>query len=762
MPKTLTVDVDTFKQGLQVLEDDSMAPIGSARKMTNVLISDRGGIKPRPGTSILGVRNTGGNPIKGFKVFKKSFGSLEIPIKTYDDEMEAYDTTLADWYRVKDGFTVSKQFGFFTSLVNAENEDYIYFCNRFEPYQRWQGSVTNLNGALSGGETDITVDSTVRADILHSATASASAATTLDIATADWVSSQWINFYVHITSGVHSGKVRRITSNTPTRITFNDLGSDPGLATFEIKQLAFPNSNITAATIAFVDSNPDTITDSGSGFVKAGFIAGDKIVVSGSGSNDGTYTIASVAAGTITLESTDALSAEGTGATVTIALESMTLIYNGTTIAYTGIDTSTTFQVSSAHSASNNAPVAIVPTEYPGNPRGNRMDTLLGRAMVGNVRSALSRDSGGNLQGSATGNAVFVSKLLDPRSFDFSATRVAGEGDLISMPYGGGDITDITVQEDLAFVYKKSYIESMKYSQDANDAVIRTPLKSGIGSVGKVIRGKNDHYFMTLDKQFTSIGRVLGKDLKVQTENIGLPIKRLLDTYDFTDFVGVEYRNRILFSCKKASTDTNNNITLLFNRTTETFEGSWNIGASGFDIYNNDLYYAEADGSNVHKMFTGIADVAGDDTFPITATWQSNFFNLLPLKGNIQSISSIAIEGYIKTGSTVSVKLYKDFSDEASLSFDLTGTEDSLLLGMVNQSFLGSTPIALEPLGTVEDPDADGLRRFSFIVYFPYIYGQYFSTEFSSSGKVHDWEILRTTLGLTEDVSVKKPRIKTL
>jgi len=71
--------------------------------------------------------------------------------------------------------------------------------------------------------------------------------------------------------------------------------------------------------IAFVDSNPDTITDSGSEFLTAGFEDGDKITVSGSQNNDGSYTIASVVAGTITLVAGDALTAESVGANVSIA-----------------------------------------------------------------------------------------------------------------------------------------------------------------------------------------------------------------------------------------------------------------------------------------------------------------------------------------------------------------------------------------------------------------------------------------------------------
>lgn len=73
----------------------------------------------------------------------------------------------------------------------------------------------------------------------------------------------------------------------------------------------------TASTIAFVDSNPDTITDSGSGFVSAGFLGDMTLVVTGSPHNNGTYTIDTVSAGTITLK--DSINtAEGTGTSITL------------------------------------------------------------------------------------------------------------------------------------------------------------------------------------------------------------------------------------------------------------------------------------------------------------------------------------------------------------------------------------------------------------------------------------------------------------
>lgn len=75
-----------------------------------------------------------------------------------------------------------------------------------------------------------------------------------------------------------------------------------------------------ATTIAFNENtaDADTITDSASGFLTAGFQPGDSITVSGSASNDGTYVIASVTAGTITLRASDDLTTEAAGATVKI------------------------------------------------------------------------------------------------------------------------------------------------------------------------------------------------------------------------------------------------------------------------------------------------------------------------------------------------------------------------------------------------------------------------------------------------------------
>lgn len=682
------LDISTFGYGLHLLEDSTKAPLGSARVMTNMMITDKGGISKRPGTGILGAPNASANATHGFYNYIKSNGAQEIPVKAYSTELEYYHPTLNVWTRLYNGYTANKEFGFKEHLVNTDNDDFLYFCNRYDNYSRWQGVTAVTNGVLAGGETTVVVDSTLKTDTFDAGTATGHATTTITDSTKNWGTSQWVNFYVRITSGTQAGVISLISANTATQITFAAI-TDPGACTYEIRQLKFP--------------------------------------VSG------------------------------------------TLMINGNQLAYSAVPTDSSFTTSAAAATPTNSPVTIIPTVYPANPRGNRLETHYTRMIVGNVRSGLSRDSGGALQGSSSAGSYYVSKVKNATDFTFSAARLAGEGDIVSTPYGGGDITDIVASEDKFYVFKPRYIEAASYSQDGNDLITRQQLKTGFGSINKAIKGRDDVYFITYDNQITSVGRVQLKDTFPQSANIGLIIKTLLDTLDFSAATGIEYKNRLFISCKASTSDANNNRVLVYNEQTKSFEGLWELQAGFFSIFKTNLHYASSQTPDVYQMFTGASDAIGSTSYPISSTWKSNWMNLTPKRRfvpksdfNQQSINAFAVEGYIRGGTTLTFELAKDLIDTAALSFTFGGTETQFLDADNLFVFLGDRPLGTEPLASFSTPDVDGNIHFMFLVYFPDIYSNHFSINVMNSGTDQYFEIIRFGVATTQDTLFSPLKVKTI
>jgi len=691
MAKEVIIDIEGFKRGFQSLDDTTKAPIGSLRVMKNAQVTNRGGLAPREGVTLIGTANTSNSVCRGFYSYKKSFGSDEFLVKAYDDELEAYSKnhSTQGWFRIKNSFTADKEFGFVTSLVNTDNEDYLIGCNRYNPQFRWTGAVTQLNGALAGTETSVVVDSTIGPDIYESQTATSSTSTILTVSTATWATDQWIGFYVHILGGAQLNQVRQITDSDGTTITFDALTADPGDVAFEIVRLKFP----------------------------------------------------------------------ATG----------TIMYGGTAIAYTAIPSSTAFTVASAHAGADNAMVTLVPTEYPALPRGNRFTNYLGRIINGNVRSALARNSGGALSGFSSAGSVFVSKLLNPFDYGYTATRVAGEGDIIAMPYGGGDITDVLNQEDAAYIMKANYIEQLQYSQDIDDLAIRVPLKAEIGSVGKALKASDDIYFITKDKRITSIGRVRAKDITPQTENIGLKVQNFLKNCGVDDVGrGKEIENKLYFPLKSDTNQTYNDILLIYNKADKGyFEGIWDLPVFGIEEMNSEFYMAESNTANVYKMFNGEhADVTGveslEDRYPIVSEVATHFMNLTASKSNLQAMSGLFVEGYIRAGTTINYYLYKDFESDPFFTLTFVADDETGILdGEESSAFLGSEPLAINPIAaTFSEPDADGRRHFSFRQYFPFTYGNYFSVGYLSDQVDNDVETTRWGLLIKEDPVIKVSRIR--
>lgn len=694
MSQEIFITFDNMGAGLYALKDTTKAPWSSARLMKNMMITDRQGVGPRPGTNILGASNSSALFCKGFYNFKKSFESDEILLKVYDTFLEGYSKnySTAGWFRIKSNLTSDKDTGFISALLNTDNNDYCIIGNRYDSQMAWDGALAQLTVALLGGETTATVDSTLTGEIYNTQISTSSSTTTLTVSSAPWATDQWTKLFVHILTGPQAGKISPISATTTDTITFTSMGGDPGTGChFEIRKTKFPASG--------------------------------------------------------------------------------SVVIGGSTVAYSAIASDTTLTISPAPIAALGSMVNDVPVVYINNPQGNRFCNYLGRMITVHVRSAIALGSGSTAQGYVAGGNFYVSKITDPFDYTYSAPRIAGEGDFQPTPYGGGDILDAATFEDTFYIFKRDYIEADSYSQDSSDTIIRTPLKTQVGSIGKVIVGSDDIYFMTPDKRFTSIGRAKLRDLKPHTDNIGITIKRILDTYDFSDVAGIQYKNRILIACKSSSDILKNDIIIIYNWESGAFEGIWDIPAMGFSIWQNDrLFYAESNSANVYEMFVGNADVNAQDRFAIASQYASQFFDVTPIRrnylknrvGELQQCHGFYFEGYIKGNSTITFEAWKDFAVNPFLQFDFSGSETGFEDPTIDNAFLGGAPIGLNPEGSVGPVQEDGRRHFVFRVFFPYQYGNYFSIGFKSSGVDIDYEVTRIGLGMAPSANLDTKSIKSV
>jgi hypothetical protein len=217
----------------------------------NVTITDGDRIGVRKGSEIFGSTSTATTPITGLHTKERRDGT-NIMMRAYDESLEYYHTGTEAWENLNDGYTAAQTFGFADHNVNTDALDYTYFCNAIDPYSRWTGRFTQLDGALSGGEGTITVDSVLTDTVFNSGTSTTTTTTTL-VVSGGWATDLWNDFYIHITSGASVGKISKITATTSTQVTFGAIAGLTGNPTYEIRQIAYNDSSNMTIRIGTTD-----------------------------------------------------------------------------------------------------------------------------------------------------------------------------------------------------------------------------------------------------------------------------------------------------------------------------------------------------------------------------------------------------------------------------------------------------------------------------------------------------------------------------
>lgn len=532
-------------------------------------------------------------------------------------------------------------------------------------------------------------------------------------------------------------------------------------------------STITATTIAFVNSDPDTITDSGNGFVAAGFVAGDTIIVSGSTSNDGTYTIATVAAGTLTLTSGAVLTPEGAGDSVTITAQGHTLTKEGsTTWAEERFLTAGTRQVrikddsgtwrTFAYTGGEGTTTLTGVTPDPGG-----FTISAGNLVFQAVRETQNKPADG-LSNDFMGlylnylfvfdkqrNTVQMSKNTDYTDFSSpSSPRIAGEAAsfvLDEMPTAAitqpdGDAFYISTKNQwYQFVFDNS-------SDLTKEEVLITPLKTsaleGAAYELAVTNMKNYTVYTSGEPTIDNLGRVENIDTP-QSVPLSDPIKNYVDNAGFTTSSSAYYKNNFYISLRDSSGDSSNNRILIRNLRLGSWETPWTIPASVVFEYGGSLYAHDSATLNTYALLdSNFADnyVSSTNQAPIASRWYSSHYDFgAPF--NQKEFTVFWIDGYIRANTELKIYFTYDFGQDTK-TYTLSGLQDKVVIvetgGGLGYYSLGQRSLG----GRGETLSESGLRRFRGFIPVPHRPFYELQVSFQSEGAGYRWEVVRYGLNV--------------
>jgi hypothetical protein len=438
--------------------------------------------------------------------------------------------------------------------------------------------------------------------------------------------------------------------------------------------------------------------------------------------------IATVGAGVLTVDSTLLFPTSGT------------VIMCGTEYAYAS-KTDTTFTLSGTvtEDCDEGRGVAQVPQEFAGAPKGNILKVLNTRMFVAGVAS--------------TTQSLFYSRIADASNFTFSSPRNATDGGIINMPEGGGGITGIAIDEEVMYVFKRNYIKSVTFTQDALDLPVVKPLKpfdgksQTVGAVSQksIFAGGNGIFFITPNNEIMNLSRVPDIDYP-QVVPISDIIKPTTDNLIWDSSAGVFWKNKAYFSAKtKGNTLEANDVVLIWNTAKNSWESpivglnvsDWAIAKFGLD---DELFFSHSIERNVYK----VTNSRSDNGFGFASNWRSRE-ETFGAPHFVKSIDMFYVEGYIDANTKINVSLLLDEDGYTNVfSTVIDGANiDKYTYDFSGYNLFGLNPFGFERFGS--NADFTGLKKFR--IYYgrgvSRIQFHSLQIEFASDGENQNWEILR-------------------
>lgn len=342
--------------------------------------------------------------------------------------------------------------------------------------------------------------------------------------------------------------------------------------------------------------------------------------------------------------------------------------------------------------------------------------------------------------GSLTNLTVYVSKLNNFKDFTFSSPRGVGDGFTILLDEPP---TAIQAQDTVSYIGTKSdywYQTSLDTTvnstggsaQTINTGRVKTTALQGPRSQALTARMKNFIVYVSFETIVNAMGFQKSYLSFPTVQNMSDPIVNDINSYDFTDGQAFYFNYYLYISVPKEG------IVLVYNIVRKYWEAPQIMPISRF--------YVDAAGQlcghsylapESYVLFTGY----NDNGNPINAIMAMAYQNA-GLRANLKNMNAVYVEGYISSNTTLVLGIKNDFGGSTSVqSFDILGTDSSILFETVSDASLGKYPLGKNPLGSVTD-SVSGLPKFRVFRTFPRQDMFEYQIFFQSNDVDQQWEVL--------------------
>lgn len=690
-------------------------------------------------------------------------------VRTHDDQIEVRYVSPVDghvfWIPFFTGLETGNTVNYSTFWDPVQLTTNLLFVNQTSYLYKWSGAVTSIASTTS---TTITTEGTLTwaqlgfdepGVYLNADTIVFTPGTTVNgqisvLATIpiNGGSAYTLGDTVDITGGGGSGAQCVVTAEVGGVVTGVSLSSSGK------NYVISNNSAVTGGTgsglivnIQAVTTNniPPTISDPiNAGFAAANLGAGQVITVTGSASNNGTYTVIDSNATTLTLSLSDTLVSETALVNITyfppIIIEGTTYTYSGgaNTMTLTGLTSVIGYIPGTG---------AVQGVEMFSNGDLNGIESTFRNDLIANLDNQIFLSS-------TISSIIYTSNVNSFLDYTFSSPRLQGEGNqstIAGYPFAfvnqedalyvsaGKDVwyrtnfiqtTDTTTIGDsttgisIAIVY-----ETLQYQQ------LKTTNQQAAQSQSCITKIKNDIAYLSFEPIVNTLGRVEDIFLTPQVTDLSYSIVNDMNNYDFTDACAIYFKQFLYLSVPREGVVRIYNMTQPKNQYWET---PVTYPIAFFSIIDDELYGHGYTAPETYKLFTGYS--FNGNSISAQALFSFNQFGsrFYPKVFNL-----FYLEGYIGNECTLDFGFNYDMDGcLRQKNFSLLGTAKQVCNlkqdASLGKSSLGSRPLSGLTVPAAHTSDMKLPPKFRAIKQVPELPFYEMQVYLSSSGTGPQWELL--------------------